>query len=229
MKLGVLFTGGKDSLLALFKQQKNIVCLLTMFSENKESYMFHTSSIEITKLQAKALNLPLIIGKTKGKKESELIDLKELIRKAIKKYKIDGIVTGALYSVYQGERIANICEELRIKCINPLWNLDPEQELNELIDNKFEFIFTSVAADGLNKSWLNKTITKEDIKKLKELNKKYGVSLIGEGGCFESLVLNCPMFSKKIEIIDSKIEMESENCGKLIIKKVKLRRKSAKR
>jgi len=225
MRLAILFTGGKDSLYAMYKvmkEHKNVVCLLTMFSKNKESYMFHTSSIEITKLQAKTLNLPLLIGKTDGEKETELKDLKNLIQEAVKKYKIDGIVTGALYSVYQSERIANICKGLGLKCINPLWHLEPEEELNELLKNKFEFILTAVAADGLDKSWLNKIITKIDIKKLKELNKKYGVSLIGEGGCFESLVLNCPIFNKKISILDYEIKMESENTGKLVIKKATL-------
>lgn len=222
MKLAVLFTGGKDSVLSLYKKKDEVVCLLTVISENPDSYMFHTSSIEITKLQAKAMDLPLIIGETKGEKEKELTDLKSLIKKAIKEYKIDGIVTGALYSVYQSERIANICKELKIKCINPLWHMNPEDELKELTKNKFEFIFTSIAADGLNKSWLNKVITEKEIIKLKELNKKYGVSLIGEGGCFESLVLNCHLFKKRIKIIDYEIKMESECCGKLIIKKAEL-------
>src|SRR3989344_2330435 len=129
MKLGVLFTGGKDSCLALHKKRNEVVCLITMISENPDSYMFHTSNIEITKLQAKAMNLPIIIGKTFGEKEKELIDLKELIKKAIKEYKIEGIVTGALFSEYQSSRIENICKELKIKCINPLWHMNPEDEL----------------------------------------------------------------------------------------------------
>ena len=221
MKSACLFTGGKDSSLALLRERKNVVCLLTMISSNQESYMFHTPNIEITKLQAESMNIPILCGKTAGEKETELKDLKNLIQEAVKKYKIEGVVTGALYSVYQGERIANICKELGLKCINPLWHLKPEEELNELLKNKFEFIFTSIAADGLDKSWLNKIITKKDVEKLKELNKKYGVSVIGEGGCFESLVLNCPMFDKRIKIIDYEIKMESENTGKLIIKKAK--------
>ncbi|MDD5651033.1 MAG: diphthine--ammonia ligase [Candidatus Nanoarchaeia archaeon] len=224
MKLGVLFSGGKDSCYAAYLASKEheISCLLTIISKNLDSYMFHTSNIEITKLQAKAMNLPILIKETLGEKEEELGDLKELIEKAIKEYKIEGLVTGALFSEYQSSRIANICKELKIKCINPLWHMNPEQEIQELIDNNFKFIFTSVAADGLNKSWLNKIITEKEIIKLRELNKKYGVSLIGEGGCFESLVLNCPLFKKELKITDFEIKMESENCGKLIIKEIKL-------
>lgn len=222
MKLGVLFSGGKDSCYAAYlaSKENEISCLLTVISKNLDSYMFHTSNIEITKLQAKSMDLPILIKETLGEKEEELEDLKNLIKKAISEYKIEGLVTGALFSEYQSSRIENICRELKIKCINPLWHMNPEEELNGLIKNNFKFILTSVAADGLDKSWLNKIITEKEIIKLKELNKKYGVSLIGEGGCFESLVLNCPLFKKELKITDFEIKMESENCGKLIIKKI---------
>lgn len=222
MKLAVLFTGGKDSCLALFRMKSEAVCLLTMISENIDSYMFHTPNEDVIKLQSKSMGLPLLIGKTKGVKEEELVDLKDLIKNAIKKYKIEGLVTGALFSEYQASRIENICNELGIKCINPLWRMKPEDEIKELLKNNFKFIFTTVAADGLNKSWINKIIDEKAFSELKILNKKYDVSLIGEGGCFESLVLNCPLFSKELKITDYEIKMESENCGKLIIKKVKL-------
>ena len=104
MKIASLFSGGKDSVYSSYiakKQGHELMCLITLFSSNKESYMFHTPSIEKTKYQAKTMNLPLLIQKTKGKKEEELKDLETAIKKAIKKYKIQGIVTGAIKSEYQ--------------------------------------------------------------------------------------------------------------------------------
>ncbi|MEM4243462.1 MAG: TIGR00289 family protein, partial [Candidatus Bathyarchaeia archaeon] len=76
MRLGVLFSGGKDSALALHKaaESAEIVCLITLVSENKESFMFHTPNIAITALQAEALGLPLIRKVTKGEPEKELKD-----------------------------------------------------------------------------------------------------------------------------------------------------------
>ena len=77
MKLAVLFSGGKDSVYAsyLTKQQGHeLVCLISVVSENSESYMFHTPNIEKTKKQADVMGLPLIIQKTKGEKEKELED-----------------------------------------------------------------------------------------------------------------------------------------------------------
>ena len=146
MKLGILFSGGKDSSYAAFvaKQQGHeLVCLMTIHSKNKYSYMFHTPSIKKTKEQAKAMNIPLIIGKTKGEKELELADLENLISKAIKKYKIEGIITGALHSDYQATRIQKICDKLKIKCINPLWHKNEIEYLKELIKSKNTILIAS--------------------------------------------------------------------------------------
>src|SRR3990167_4493874 len=108
MKLGVLFSGGKDSTFATWLAKKEgyeISCLISIVSDNKESYMFHTPAIEKTEVQARSMNIPIILQKTEGKKEKELEDLKEAIKKAKEKYEIQGIVTGAIQSVYQASRI----------------------------------------------------------------------------------------------------------------------------
>jgi len=203
MKIGILFSGGKDSCYAAWlakKNKHNLVCLISIFSENKESFMFHTPLIEKTKKQAEVMNLPLIIQKTKGKKEEELRDLEKAIKTAIKKYKIKGIVTGAIASVYQVSRVQKICDKLKIECFNPLWQIDEEDYLKELIKNKFEVIVTGVFAYGLNKSWLGKKKKKKFIKDIKQLKEKYKIHVAGEGGEFESFVLNCPLFRRKLRI-----------------------------
>ncbi len=223
MNLGILFTGGKDSCLAMYKvKDNNIKCLISMDSENPDSYMFHTPNINLVKMQSKSLYISLIYDKTKGEKEKELKDLEKIIKKAKEKYELDGVVTGALFSVYQSSRIQKICDKLGLKCINPLWHMSQEEELKELIKNKFEVIITSIASEGLDKNWLGRKIDKNALDELIKLNKKFDINIAGEGGEYESFVLNMPLFNKKLKIIDSKINMENNNTGKLIIKKIKL-------
>src|SRR3989304_9417303 len=114
MKLGVLFSGGKDSTFAAWKamQKEKVVCLITVVSENEESYMFHTPNIALAELQAKAMDLPIVVQKTKGEKERELADLRKAIKQAKLIYNIRGIVTGAIASTYQAKRIQKICDEI---------------------------------------------------------------------------------------------------------------------
>jgi diphthine-ammonia ligase len=223
MKLGILFSSGKDSTYATYLMKDyDIPCLITIKSKNPDSYMYHTPNIDLTELQAEAMQLPILFQETTGEKEHELKDLEKVLIKSKEKYKIQGIVTGALFSDYQRERIEKIADKLELKVFSPLWHKDQEEVMRELIKNNFKIIFSSIAAEGLDKSWLNKVITTEDIDKLVKLNKKNGLNIAGEGGEFESLVLDCPLFKKEIKILESEIIEEAKNTAKLEIKKAKL-------
>lgn len=213
-KYAVLFSGGKDSVYSAYLAKKKgyeLACLISIFSENKESYMFHTPSISKVKEQAKVMEIPLIIQKTKGKKEIELIDLEKSIKKAKQDFKIQGIITGAIASKYQASRIQKICDKLNLQCFNPLWQKDEFEYLSELIKNKFRIIITGVFAYPLNESWLGRKIDKRFIEDVKELYKKYKIHPAGEGGEFETFVLDCPLFKKSLKVINSKISGEKHS------------------
>jgi len=226
MKLGVLFSGGKDSSLALLKAQEShdVVCLISVFSKNKESYMFHVPNIELTKLQANAIGLPLIQKTTKGEKEKELDDLKEAILLAKEGYHIEGIVTGAIESVYQSTRIQRICEDLDLSCLNPLWKKDQIGLLEELVQKGFKVIISGVFAYPLDESYLGKLIDSKMVERLKLVSEKYRLSPAGEGGEFETTVLDAPFFKRRIEIMDYEISYK-DNCGVFDIRKARLTEK----
>ena len=218
MKLGILFSGGKDSAYSAWLAKEygyELTCLISIFSENQESYMFHTPSIKQVKKQAEGMEIPLIIQKTEGNKEEELKDLEKAIEKAKQKYKIEGIVTGAIQSIYQSSRIQKICNKLNLECFNPIWQKNEEEYLAELIQNKFKVILTGVFAYPLNESWLGKEINREFINELKKINQAYKINIAGEGGEYETFVLNCPLFKKELKIINKRIFSTGENSCKM--------------
>ncbi|MGC9058973.1 MAG: diphthine--ammonia ligase [Candidatus Aenigmatarchaeota archaeon] len=223
MKLAVLFTGGKDSTLALIKAKKEneISCLITMIPENKESFMFHAYNIEFTKYQAEAMNIPIIYGRTKGEKEKEVEDLKEVIKRAKENFGIEGVVSGAIRSNYQYSRIEKICKQLNLKNVAPLWQMDEIEELKEVLNEKIKAIIVSVSAYPLTKDFLGKEINEILIEKFKEFKEKFGFNPSGEGGEYETFVLDAPIFEKKIKIEDFEI-VEEENSAYMKIKKVSL-------
>jgi len=223
MRLGVLFSGGKDSTLALHKaaEKEEVACLITLVSENKESLMFHTPNIDVTALQAKASDLPLVQKVTAGKPEAELKDLEEAIVQAVKAYKIKGVVSGAIESVYQSERIQRICNRLGVWCFNPLWKRNQKALLEEVVATGFKVIISGVFAYPLDSKWLGKKLTTELISKLLRLEKEFGLSPSGEGGEIETTVLDAPLFKKKIEILDYEVEAKG-NSGVFRIKQARL-------
>jgi len=226
LKLGALVSSGKDSIYALHVMQKQnyeISCMISIKSKNPDSFMFHTPGIEMVKLQSEALQIPLIEQETQGEKEIELKDLKKALKKAKEEYNIQGIVTGALYSNYQRERIEKVADSLQLKIFSPLWHMDQETEMREILNQGFSFILTKIAAEGLNKSWLNRIITHKDIDALVQLNEKVKINIAFEGGEAESLMIDGPIFKKRIEIKKVKIQEESEILATLLIEKAKLK------
>ncbi|MDO8537903.1 MAG: TIGR00289 family protein [archaeon] len=227
MRVAVLFSGGKDSTSALYwavKQGFEIKTLITVLSDRNDSYMYHIPNAELTKFQAEAMNFSLIFIHSTGIKEKELIELKEILADLKKQKLIDGIVTGALASVYQASRIQKICDDLKLKCFNPLWQKNQEQYLKDLLKQKFEVMIVGVAAAGLDEKWLGRMIDKKAIQELIELEKKFKINVAAEGGEFETFVLNCPIFKKKLKVVKAQTLWHG-NRGEYLIKEIKLVKK----
>jgi diphthine-ammonia ligase len=207
MRVGVLYSGGKDSTYAAYLARKRgdeLECLITLSPARSDSYMFHYPNIAWTALQAEAMHMPQVLLETEGVKEEELVDLRRAIEIARRDYWIEGVYTGALASVYQKSRVEKVSDELGLKAISPLWQIDPILHLTNIVASGFKVIMTGVAALGLDERWLGRALDKEAIEDLARLHAKYGVNPGLEGGEGETFVLDCPLFDRRIEIISSK-------------------------
>jgi predicted ATP pyrophosphatase (TIGR00289 family) len=220
MRVGVLATGGKDSTLALYKVMSEgyeVRYLVSMIPLREDSLMFHYPNIRLVDLFAEAVEIPLVKAETLAVEESEVEDLKRLIEGL----DVDAIVSGAIASTYQKSRIEKICEQLKLKCLAPLWQENPLDVLKEILGLKFEVIITGVYAYGFDKQWLGRKINEATIEDLIELNRRYGVSLVGEGGEYETLVLNAPFFKKRIKIVDAEKVWKNQS-GYFLVRKAEL-------
>ena len=220
MNVAALFSGGKDSAFAVHlakKQGLNVKYLVSLFPEKEDSWMFHSINIHLTEVLAEGIDIPLIKKQTQGKKEKELEDLKDVL----KNLEIDGVVSGAIASEYQKTRIRKICDELGIKSFTPLWGKKQDEILKEVIDVGFEVIIVGVFAEGLDKSWLGKKIDNKSINELVEIREKYLINEAGEGGEFETLVLDGPIFKKKLVLDEISKEWKRDH-GVLRVEKAHL-------
>jgi predicted ATP pyrophosphatase (TIGR00289 family) len=227
MRVAVLATGGKDSTLALKKvldEGYEVKCLVSMIPLREDSWMFHYPNIRLVNLFSEAVEIRLVKAETSGIKETEVEDLKRVMEKL----DIDAVVSGAIASNYQKTRVENICEQLGLKCLLPLWQKNPIEILEEIVNLKFHVIITGVYAYGFNREWLGRKIDAETIEALKKLNRQYGVSVVGEGGEYETLVLDAPFFKKRIKVVEAEKVWKNQS-GYLLIKKAQLENKRVKR
>ena len=207
MKLAALYSGGKDSTFAIYKAKSegyDVKCLVTIFPHSDESKFLHYPNINMTSLQAESMKLPQLSSyAVSNDTKIELSELEFLLGQAKQVFGIEGIVHGGILSEFQKNHFEDICKKLSLKIISPLWGIDQKQYMKKLIESDFKFIITSVSSEGLDDSLLGREITKNDIDDLEKLSITHGFNLSFEGGEAESLVLDCPLFSKPLKIIKS--------------------------
>jgi diphthine-ammonia ligase len=210
-KAAVLFSGGKDSCLALHLASKEyeIKYLLSVIPETKNSFMFHTPYLDLLEKQAENLGIELIVIGSKGEEEKELEDLEKLIESVKDKVKV--IIAGGIASNYQGKRIKKIADDFGIELILPLWNFSSEEIWKNLFDKGFKVIITKISCEGLPKELLGVVVDKEKFNELKKLSEKYKFRIDFEGGEAETSVLFMPGFKKDIKIKYKIIEEDNYN------------------
>jgi predicted ATP pyrophosphatase (TIGR00289 family) len=182
--------------------------------------MFHYPNIKLIDLFAECIGLHLIRTETSGEREEELVDLEHVLEEL----DVEGVVSGAIASNYQKNNIDKICDKLGLVSLAPLWGRDPVELVREMLKVGFDIIITSASAEGLDENWLGRKLDEKALEELITLKEKYGVNPSGEGGEYESLVLDAPLFKSKIEVIEAEKIWHGTN-GYYLIKKARLVRK----
>ncbi|ARS89145.1 diphthine--ammonia ligase [Natrarchaeobaculum aegyptiacum] len=210
-----LFSGGKDSAWALYRalEEGLDVRRLVTVHPSADSYMYHVPATDLAGLAAESIGIDLVDvdpddfaattatdSSAQGDDELEpleaaLEDLDEELDAGIA-----GVTAGAVESEYQTSRIQAMCDRLECELFAPLWQEDPRELADAMLEAGFEIVIVQVAAYGLDESWLGRTLDREAIVELEALNDEYGVHILGEGGEFETLVVDGPHMDRRIEL-----------------------------
>lgn len=210
-----LFSGGKDSSWALYRaieQGLSVERLVTVHPDG-DSYMYHVPATELAGLAAESIGIELLDihpgafgaeaatdAGTQGDTELEplesaLVELQDDLDDGL-----TGVTAGAIESEYQTSRIESMCNRLGVELFAPLWQRSPETLAEGMLSAGFEITIIRVAAAGLDESWLGRTLDGQAFSELLELNERYGVHPLGEGGEFETLVTDAPHMDQSIEL-----------------------------
>ncbi|KAK4003088.1 hypothetical protein OUZ56_004871 [Daphnia magna] len=237
MRTVALISGGKDSCynilqciaagheivaLANLHPPSNNECNTPMVDE-MDSYMYQTVGHDAIALYSEATGLPLyretIRGKsvnqgsdyTFGSPEDEVEDLYRLLSYVKETKAVEGVSVGAILSNYQRVRVENVCSRLGLVSLSYLWQRDQEELLEEMIRSGMNAILIKVAALGLDpEKHLGRSLQQCQHELIK-LKGKFGLNVCGEGGEYETLTLDCPIFKKVIVVEESETVPHSKD------------------
>ncbi|MWV38888.1 diphthine--ammonia ligase [Natrialba sp. INN-245] len=210
-----LFSGGKDSSWALYRALEDglDVRRLVTVHPSDDSYMYHVPATELAELAAESVGIELVdvdpgdleaglADDSSEQGDDELEPLEAALETLDRNLEggIAGLTAGAVESEYQTNRIEAMCERLGCELFAPLWQEDPRELADSMLEAGFEILIVQVAAYGLDDSWLGRTLDCETLAELEELHDEYGVHILGEGGEFETLVVDGPHMDRRIDL-----------------------------
>lgn len=204
MSWAALTSGGKDSVLSIQKaidKGMDVRYLVTARPKNRDSFMFHSANIDAVQVIAKVAGMEYVEIDTHGRKEEELADLES----GLAPLDVEGVIAGAVASVYQADRVKAITDRLGLSLFTPLWHINTELLLDE-VAGRMDAIIIVTAAEGLDESYLGAHIDQDLIDRLKRVAATRRINLAGEGGEYESLTLNAPFYSRPITYTSSEIQ-----------------------
>ena len=226
MNVAVLYSGGKDSTFAIQRAMQkgwSIKYLISIKPTRKDCYLFHYATVEHTKELAKILNLPQVyVECTSANPIKEASIIKNIVEKNQKSMHIDAVVLGGVgLQKTQLKSIQDALLPLRVEAFASHAGEEHGVVMEQMLDNGYDMIITQVASDGLNK-WLGKRLSKENFAEFKNDATKFGFHIGGEGGYYDTLVVDAPIFTKKMDIGGIKTVMEDNFCGHVEIGKWKI-------
>ncbi|XP_031483479.1 diphthine--ammonia ligase [Nymphaea colorata] len=222
MDVVALVSGGKDSCYAMLKCVEyghKIVALANLMPlddavDELDSYMYQTVGHQIVVSYATCMGIPLfrrrIKGstrhqdlrymKTSGDEVEDMLVLLSEIKRQIPS--ISAVSSGAIASDYQRLRVENVCSRLGLISLAYLWKQDQSLLLQEMISNGIVAVLIKVASMGLDPAkHLGCELTHMQ-QYLHDLNRLYGINVCGEGGEYETLTLDCPLFKNASIVLD---------------------------
>jgi len=197
------WSGGKDSCFACYQaivSGLKVRYLANMITEDAKRSWTHGQSPELLQVQAQAIGIPLIQRRT------TMADYEAEFKNMILALKREGVTGGVFGDIDLEEHrqwIERVCHEVDITPHLPLWGQSQDKIMRDFIDLEFEAMVVVTKADLLGEEWLGRKVDLDFIKHLDELKETKDITLCGEAGEYHTFVTDGPLFSQRIEILET--------------------------
>ena len=191
MKAAALFSGGKDSLYAVYlveKQGVNVDHLISLLPTLPWPSP-HAENMESLKMLAESMGKHHII--VDCRQEEALVEV-------LKNLNVDALVAGDIDVEEHVTAFETICKKAGLKLLEPLYGRDTSELFHEIFGSGFKALITGVNLKFLGEEWLGFVISEETGATF--LSKIGSVDPLGENGEFHTLVLECPLYAKPFKV-----------------------------
>jgi diphthine-ammonia ligase len=194
------WSGGKDSCLACYRAIKNgikVRYLFNMISEDGHRSRSHGLAARWLQMQAEAMGIKLIQQPTKDS------EYETNFKKAVLALKKEGITEGVFGDIdfnAHREWIDRVCSDVGVTAHLPLWEENQKKLFQEFIELGFEAVVVTTRADVLGEEWLGRKLDADFLADLAGLE---NVTPCGEAGEYHTLVIDGPLFKKRLEIVEA--------------------------
>jgi diphthine-ammonia ligase len=198
----VSWSGGKDSCFACYlalAQGYEVTHLVNLIYREFRRVCFQGTEAHLISQQAEAIGTPLVQRTV----PSDVALYEEAFKKvasAQRRRGSDSMVFGDIYTDEHRDWIERVCAEVGLTPVLPLWGGDPERILEEFIEAGFVAVVISAKADILGQEWLGREVDHQFLADLKRLAPSGEIDVCGERGEYHTLVLDGPLFSKRMEV-----------------------------
>ncbi len=197
------WSGGKDCCFACYRASISglkVRYLANMVSEDGKRSWTHGLSSELLQVQSQAIGIPLVQRRTtRGNYEAEF---KNMLR-AFRQEGVDGGVFGDIDFNAHREWIDRVCQEVDIIPHLPLWGENQDKIMRDFIDLGFEAVVVAAKADLFGEEILGRTVDLDFIRHLEKLGETKEITPCGEAGEYHTLVIDGPLFSQRLEILET--------------------------
>lgn len=194
------WSGGKDSCLATHQALLagyDVRFLANTVARDSGRVRFHGILGDVIRLQSEAVARPLLQQETDP--DSYEREFKDNIRRGLAAG-VTSVVFGDIHLQHCLEWATRVCNELGVELVEPLFGRDPRRVLEEFIDSGFEAIVVSTQAEILGEDWVGRTI---DHSFFADIVARSDVDPCGENGEYHTLVVDGPLFSRRLIITEA--------------------------
>jgi diphthine-ammonia ligase len=227
-----LFSGGKESSWALYRalEDGHDVRRLVLVHPPAASHVYRAPATAVARLAARSIGIPIVdvglptvdieppdvkagvASKLETGDGAEREPLESALRTLAAEFDggLQGVVAGTVGSEYQAGHLRSMCDDVGCDFWAPLWDADPRELLDSMLEGGLEIFVVEVAAPGFDESWLGRRLDCDALVDLEALHCERGISLLGEGGEFQTIVTQGPHMSRRVAL---EFEFEREWYG----------------